>query len=292
MQGRAAPVELAHTPFFPQAALQCGPAALATVLGAAGVAADPERLAAEVYTPGLGGSLQVELVAAARARGLMPVELVAEPDALFAELAAGRPVLVLQNLRLRTLPAWHYAVVVGADPVANTVILRSGAEQRLVMPVGKFMRSWDLAERWGLVLLPPGGLPAAPERTRYFAAAAGLEAAGRHTAAARAWAAALTLWPGDAVARFGHATASHLAGDLATAYAAYAALLVTEPAHAAGLNNLAHLLADRGCPVAARTLAQRAVAAATPGSAIAVAAAATLGELPASTGPAEACRLP
>jgi hypothetical protein len=65
--GADAPIELADTPFFPQEALQCGPAALATVLGAAGVAAHPDALAREVYTPGLGGSLQLELVAAARA---------------------------------------------------------------------------------------------------------------------------------------------------------------------------------------------------------------------------------
>jgi tetratricopeptide (TPR) repeat protein len=292
MQGRAAPVELAETPFFPQQELQCGPAALATVLGAAGVAADPERLAAEVYTPGLGGSLQLELVAAARGRGLVPYQLPPEADALFAELLAGRPVLVLQNLRLRTLPAWHYAVVVGADPLQETVILRSGAQQRLVMPAGKFMRSWDLAERWGLVLLQPGELPAAPDRERYFAAVAGLEAAGRHAEAARAWAAALEIWPEDTVALFGHATASHLAGDLATAYAAYLELLTLEPGHAAGLNNLANLLAGRGCQVAAHILARQALEAATPGSAIAAAARDTLQRLEADAARGGTCELP
>lgn len=292
MQGRAVPVELADTPFFPQEKLQCGPAALATVLGAAGVAADPERLAAEVYTPGLGGSLQLELVAAARARGLVPYELPPEADALFAELLAGRPVLVLQNLRLRTLPAWHYAVVVGADPLAETVILRSGATQRRVEPAGKFMRSWDLAERWGLVLLRPGELPATLDRARYLAAVAGLEAAGRHAEAARAWAAALGPWPEDRVALFGYATASHLAGDLATAYESYLALLELEPAHAAALNNLANLLANRGCRVAAHIMARQALQAATPDSAIAAAARATLQQLEADAADGRPCELP
>ena len=292
MQGRTTPVELAATPFFPDDAMHCGPAALATVLGAAGVPAQPEQLATEVYTPGLGGSLQLELVAAARGRGLVPYELPPEADALFAELVAGRPVLVLQNLRLRTLPAWHYAVVVGADPATGELLLRSGPERRRVTPAGEFMRSWDLAERWALVLLPPGELPAALDRERYFAAVAGLEATGRHAEAARAWAAALGPWPDDAVALFGHATASHLAGDHATAYDAYVALLVLEPGHAAGLNNLAYLLAGQGCPVAAGVLARRALTAAAPGGAIAAAAEDTLAGLSAGVKEGGACRLP
>nr|WP_240901290.1 PA2778 family cysteine peptidase [Thioalkalivibrio sp. XN279] len=300
MQDRSAPVELADTPFFPDDALQCGPAALATVLGASQNGqhyndlrgSDPATLAREVYTPGLGGSLQLELVAAARQRGFVPYALPPEADALFAELVAGRPVLVLQNLRLRTLPAWHYAVVIGADPVNETVILRSGTEKRLVMPAGKFMRTWDLAERWGLVLLRPGELPATLERERYFAAVAGVEAAGRHADAARAWRAALGPWPDDPVALFGHATASHLAGDLATAYDAYLALLLLEPGHAAALNNLANLLAGQGCRVAAHIMAQQALESATPDSAIAAAARETLQRLEADTVRGGTCELP
>ena len=278
-QGRDAAVEVAGTPFFPQEALQCGPAALATVLGAAGVEAQPDALAREVYTPGLGGSLQLELVAAARSRGFVPYVIAPESDALFAELVAGRPVLVLQNLRLRTWPAWHYAVVIGVDPATERVILRSGTERRLETPAATFLRSWDRADRWGLVLLEPGQLPARPDRARYFDAVAGLEETGRHAAAARAWAAALVAWPGDPVARFGHATASYLGGDLEAARDAYTALLDDDPGHAAALNNLAHVRADLGCPASARALAARAVAAAPAGSAIATAAADTLAGL-------------
>jgi hypothetical protein len=164
LQGLDAPLELVATPFHPQEALDCGPAALATVLGAAGVEARPDTLAREVFTPGLGGSLQLELVAAARARGFVPYVIAPELDALFAELLAGRPVLVLQNLRLRSWPAWHYAVVIGADPAAERVILRSGAERRLVEPGAKFLRSWDRADRWGLVLLAPGSCRRRPDR--------------------------------------------------------------------------------------------------------------------------------
>ncbi|MFU8897166.1 MAG: PA2778 family cysteine peptidase [Gammaproteobacteria bacterium] len=292
LQGRDAPVELTETPFFPQQALQCGPAALATVLGAAGAAdagTHPDALAREVYTPGLGGSLQLELVAAARARGFVPYIVAPDADALFAELLAGRPVLVMQNLRLRTWPAWHYAVVIGVDPRTGDIILRSGAEPRLETPAGRFLRTWDRADRWGLVLLEPGQLPARPHRAHYFDAVAGLEETGRHGAAAQAWQAALLAWPGDPIAQFGYATASYLDGDLAAARDAYAALVNADPAHAAALNNLANVLADLGCRATARALAERAVAAAPAGGEIAAAATDTLAGLPADARDAAEC---
>ena len=90
--------ELEATPFFPQVTHQCGPAALATVLGASGVETTPEALVDAVYVPGLHGSLQVELLAASRRAGRIPYPVGPALDALIAEIDAGRPVLVLQNL--------------------------------------------------------------------------------------------------------------------------------------------------------------------------------------------------
>ncbi len=94
----AAPVRLESVPFYPQQAYQCGPAALAGVLGAAGTTIDPETLASQVYLPGRRGSLQAELVAAARRAGFIPYLTDEQPAALLHELQAGRPVLVMQNL--------------------------------------------------------------------------------------------------------------------------------------------------------------------------------------------------
>ena len=78
-----AQVELEATPFFPQSEYQCGPAALATVLAAGAVEVTPDEHVPEVYLPARRGSLQVELVAATRARGRLPYLLAPRVGALF-----------------------------------------------------------------------------------------------------------------------------------------------------------------------------------------------------------------
>ena len=69
-------------------------AALATVLKHAGANVDADGLVREVYVEGLRGSLQLELLGATRRHGFIPYVLAPEADALVAELAARRPVLV------------------------------------------------------------------------------------------------------------------------------------------------------------------------------------------------------
>src|SRR5690554_4254646 len=86
--GMPAEAQVPAVPFFPQDDYQCGPAALATVLGSAGVAATPQALVAEVWLPQRQGSLAMELVAAARARERL-VYPVTTPRALMANLDAG-----------------------------------------------------------------------------------------------------------------------------------------------------------------------------------------------------------
>ena len=65
-------VELEDTPFYPQTQYQCGPAALATVLQYYGVDTTPDELSGQVYIPERKGSLQIEMIAAARQQGMLP----------------------------------------------------------------------------------------------------------------------------------------------------------------------------------------------------------------------------
>jgi len=165
--GLPAEVELTQVPFFPQKQYQCGPAALATVLRSAGAAGSPDELVGEVYLPGRKGSLQVELVAAARSRDRLVYPISQDLPALMRQVAAGTPVLVMQNLGVKLIPIWHYAVVVGYDLEAGTLVLRSGTTQRRVMGMRRFMSTWNRAERWALVVLEPRKLPAGAQLDRY-----------------------------------------------------------------------------------------------------------------------------
>ena len=246
-------LELRDIPFFPQQEYQCGPAALATILAATGIPISPQDLTGKVYLPGRHGSLQLELIAASRRYGRLPYVLDGELSAILSELAAGRPVLVLQNLGLASYPIWHYAVVVGFDASDNIIILRSGDRNRFIMSTHKFMRSWELADYWALVVLRPGEAPVTPNEERYVHGIAALESVGQAETAASFYKKALLLWPANTTALFGAGNIHYAQGDDAAAEAIYRRLLLLQPDHAAARNNLAYLLAKRGCNKAAIT---------------------------------------
>jgi tetratricopeptide (TPR) repeat protein len=256
-------IELSGTPFFPQEEYQCGPAALATVLNAAGVAVAPDDLVDQVYLPKQHGSLQVELLAATRRADRIPYQIEPTLDALREELEAGRPVLVLQNLGLGFLPVWHYAVVVGIDPAGDYVTLRSGIEHRKQSRATDFLHNWQMASNWGMVVLSPGEMPASTTPRRLLTAVAQAEPMLSIASRKRAYHAALDRWPGNITARFGYAHALHAAGELTAAESGYRDIVNQYPRHAAALNNLSEVLADRGCYTQATAIARRALAIAT-----------------------------
>jgi tetratricopeptide (TPR) repeat protein len=252
-------VELAEVPFYPQQKYQCGPAALATALGSAGVVLLPQQLEAEVYLPARHGSLQLEMLGASRRAGIVPYVLEAQPSALVQEVAAGHPVVVLQNLRFDFAPQWHYAVVVGYDLAAGTVVLRSGGEKRLVMRVEDFDRTWAKAQRWAFVALPPDRLPATARESEYVATVAAFERVSP-ASAARAYQAALEAWPNDLFARMALGNIAYHQGHLDDAEVQYRQAAIAHPDAADAWNNLAQVLYEKGSLGEARTAASRAVA--------------------------------
>ena len=248
----SAAVELADTPFFPQDAHQCGPAALATVLGASHIAITPEELEQRVYLPGRRGSLQVEMQAAPRAYARLGYPVNPELADITAQLDAGRPVLVLHNYGLPMWPRWHYAVVVGYDGPKQQLVLRSGKVQRQVLSARNFMRAWDNADRWGMVVLMPGELPAAADKERYLEAAAAFEPSAKPKDAWAAFDAAVRQWPDEAVARVGRGTASYRDKDYRAAAADYRAAVQMDATQVGARNNLAMTLLELGCVAEAR----------------------------------------
>lgn len=241
-------------PFFPQDDYQCGPAALAGVLGAAGRPVTPEELVPQVFIPERRGSLQLELLAATRRAGRIAYLPPSDPGALMAELVSDRPVLVLQNLGTRSVPYWHYAVLTGFDALGNELILNSGRKHGLRMDARRFLRTWDWGGRWAMLALAPGELPAVAEAGRYFEAVAAFEGVAGSGVALAAWMAGAERWPQDARPHLALGNHAYAEGAKAQAVAHYRRGLELEPGDPALVNNLATVLGEIGCPDSARAL--------------------------------------
>ncbi|MFQ5895575.1 MAG: PA2778 family cysteine peptidase [Nitrospinota bacterium] len=250
---------LLQVPFHPQEAYFCGPAALAMALNWSGDPVNPSDLIPQVFTPGRKGTLQSEIINAGRRHGRL-VYPVSGFENLLKEVAAGHPVIVLQNLGLSWYPQWHYAVVVGYDLTGHQIVLHSGLEARKVIPLRLFERTWARSNYWSVAVLPPHELPASALEKPFLEAAAGLERARQWEAAARAYEAALQRWPKSYGALMGLGNSRYALGDLSGAERAFRAATKAHPTAAAAFNNLAHVLAERGHRREALKLARQAVA--------------------------------
>ena len=257
--GLPARSETDAVPFFPQERFYCGPASLAMALAWSGLDVSADEIAPQVYTEGRQGSFAADMLTAARRNGRTAIEI-RELDGLLAELAAGHPVIVFQNLGLSWVPRWHFAVAIGYDLPARDIILRSGTERRLVMSLDTFEHTWERSGRWALVVLPPDKAPASADAIPWLQAASGLERAGRPAEARAAYRAIRAAYPSNPAALLGEANALYALNDFAGAEEAYRAVLAADPMMADAWNNLAYALHRQGRTADAISSARRAVA--------------------------------
>jgi len=255
--------ELTEVPFFPQLEYQCGPAALATVLVSAGVKTTPEELVPQVYIPERKGSLQVEMLAAARRHGMVSYALAPRFEDVLREVASGTPVIVLQNLGLFSA-TWHYAVAVGYDYGPGTLVLRSGTLERDVVPFAVHEVVWMRSGYWAMVAVPPDRIPATAEEKSWLNAIAAFERAGDAKSARVAYKTFLGRWPESVNAHVGLANTHHALGELAQAAAVLREAARRDPESVVVLNNLAQTLSDLGRNEEALPVIERAAAAGGP----------------------------
>lgn len=255
-------VELAQVPFFPQSDYQCGPAALATVLATFGVKVTPDDLVSQVYLPERKGSLQIEMLAAARRHGLVSYQLAPRLEDVLREVAAGTPVILLQNLGFGD--GWHYAVAVGYDYDSGEMILRSGVTEREVLPFTLNEFVWMRSRYWAMVAVPPDRIPATAEEARWLGAVAALERTGNAAAARTAYSRFLERWPDNVHAAIGLANVHYSLGALAEAERVLRDAARRDPGSVIVLNNLAQTLSDQGKNEEALPLIERAAAAGGP----------------------------
>lgn len=240
-------VELENTPFFPQTAHQCGPAALATVLQSYRLDVTPESLSSRLYIPERKGSLQVEIAVAARQYDMLPYPLQPDISTLLKEIAAGNPVLVLQNLRFEWWPQWHYAVVIGYDLEQDELILRSGESRRWLTSINTFITTWNRADNWALVVVPAGTIPATAETATYLKTAYAFEETGMTRNALEAYRGATHTWPQLADAWLMLGTLAYKAGYNTQAVDALLQASRLDADSALVWNNLAYALHRSGC---------------------------------------------
>lgn len=261
-QGLPERVELTEVPFFPQSDYQCGPAALATALASSGVKVTPEDLVGQVYLPERKGSLQVEMLAAARRHGRVSYQLAPRLEDVLREIAAGTPVILLQNFGFGD--GWHYAVAMGYDYDSGELILRSGVTEREVLPFTMNEFVWMRSGYWAMVAVPPGRIPVTADEARWLGAIAALERAGDAAGARTAYTHFLERWPENVNAAVGLANTHHSLGALAAAERVLREAARRDPASVIVLNNLAQTLSDQGKNAEALPFIERAVAAGGP----------------------------
>jgi len=241
-----AQVELIDVPFFPQQKYHCGPSSLASIVNYRGTPVEPDQIAQMIYVPGLKGSLQIEVEAAARQFEMLPVQLDGKLESLLRELAAGNPIFVLQNLGLDSIPVWHYEVVVGYDLAERVVILRSGVNARVLRSFALFEKTWQRADHWALAIVSVDTVPVTASADTYLDAVIDMEQVGRIESANHAYATALRRWPDNLLAQTGLGNSAYAMGEFVAAETAYRSALVIDPQKAEVWNNLAYVLAQLG----------------------------------------------
>jgi hypothetical protein len=244
-EGVARSVELTDVPFFPQVEYQCGPAALATVLSYSGANVTPEPLVSQVFLPSRQGSLQIEMLAAPRRYGRISYQLAPQYRDLLREVAAGNPVIVLQDVGLM-LTQWHYAVVNGFDYESGTLYLRSGTKPREESPLTAFERTWIKGGYWAMVVMPPDRIPVSATEEGWMAAVLAMARTGSSEAATTAYATALKRWPDNLAAAIGLANQHHSRGAYAESVTVLRTAQQRHPQSVIVINNLAQALSDLG----------------------------------------------
>ena len=141
-------------PFFPDGTDQCSPATLASVLMYGGIPSEPAALKAEMYSPRLRGTLPIDLLLAAEARGLQTEISSGTLKRLKAELDAHHPVVAFLNFGWVVFPQGHYVVITGYDEGQQGVHMHSGLARDLFVPYAQFFIDWEKTGRWMLRVQP------------------------------------------------------------------------------------------------------------------------------------------
>lgn len=253
-------VELSSVPFHAQTEYQCGPATLAMVLNYQQVAVEVNDLIPQVFLPGREGSVQPEMLATVRRYDQLAIPIRGTMDALLGHLAAGDPVIVMQNLALPAFPMWHYAVAIGFDLPSETLILRSGEIERHTMSFSRFDATWARTKRWGFVVAEPGTLPEGISARNALAAISAYEELHGPEATLSSWQTLSQRFPDNAMAQFAKGNALYASNRATEAMEAFKKATEITPTMGAAWLNLGILLLQQEARNEARSALHQAAA--------------------------------
>ncbi len=237
LEANQAPRVALNVPFFPQTEHQCGPSATAMLLQFSGVEVTPEAMTEAVYSEKKSGSLQPSIIAAIRRNDRIAYEI-NDWSGLLAELNAGHPVLVLENLALDFWPVWHYAVVIGYDSNTDEIILHSGTTSNEHVNARRFAFRWLRGNLWGVIALKPEEWPASADENTYLQALLGFERVNL-TAALLGYQQAVEHWPNSTKAWLGYGNAAISLKNYVTSVNAFEKATKLAPNLSGAWNNLA-----------------------------------------------------
>lgn len=200
-----------------------------------------KELDSRTFIPQKGGTLQIELMAAARANGFVVYELEPNIDALVTELSSGHPVIVLVNRSFAWYPLWHYAPVTGYDAQTQRLLIHFANEANEAVSLNTFGAIWKRSENWGVVLLAPGQLPATATPRKFLSCVYELEKLGMAKEAISSYEAAHVRWPQDVEILFALGNAYYGLHQVSKAEEMYRKIVLIDATNPLALNNLADI---------------------------------------------------
>jgi len=141
-------------PFFPDDSDKCGPVAVASLLAYWGKPARPRELQEEIYLPTIRGSLPVDLLTAAKARGLDATSYRGSLSNIITEIDAGHPLIALLDSGHWVFSQGHFVVITGYDALREGVYIHSGMKAYSFMSYDRLVTTWNKTDRWTLRVTP------------------------------------------------------------------------------------------------------------------------------------------
>ena len=147
---------LAGAPPVEQAAYQCGPAALESVLRYWGVAADAGVLSKTLSSsPRARGVLNIALAQQMKEQGFWTQMESSDLDQLKEWVRRGIPPVIALHVGRFGVPLYHFVVITGFDDQRNLFYLNAGRAGAESLGAAQLDAHWKKIGRWTLIVCPP-----------------------------------------------------------------------------------------------------------------------------------------